>query len=149
MPTGVYIRTEEQLALLKSYLAIAHKVSCKLPRTMKQIEHTRKMSLSNKGRHRTPAEIEAYQRSRTPAQIESGRKAGLMRKGKPNTHKGNVFADDTIEHHNDFCHGAERPDDITLMTHSEHSRMHAKLQYPNGLKLYGNRKKDNLGRFTK
>lgn len=142
MPKGVYIRTEEQLALLKSYSEIARK----LPKTKAQLAASlktcRKMSLSNKGRDRTSAEIEAYQRPRTLAQIESGHKAGLLRKGKPNPHKGNVFADDIVEHHNDFCHGVERPDDITLMIHSEHSRMHAKLQCVN-------QKRDSEENFTK
>lgn len=58
--------------------------------------------------------------------------AAKYRKGKLNPHKGNVFGDDIVEHHNDLCHGALRPDDITSMPLSDHARLHGKLRMEDG-----------------
>ncbi len=50
--------------------------------------------------------------------------------------KCRIFANDIVKHHNDLCRGKLRPDDITLMTLSEHFSLHT--QY---------RKRDRKGRF--
>ena len=80
---------------------------------------------------------------------QAGRKNGAKNIKKANEtgkNRGNGFdkkplmGKDLVEHHNDFCHGAERPDDITIMTNSEHTRLHAKLQYQD-------RGRDSKGRF--
>lgn len=76
----------------------------------------------------------------TPKQLETAlQNLGIM-KGKPYPHEGNIFGDDIVEHHNDLCHGAERPDDVSYITSREHSRLHGILK---------NQTKDSLGRFTK
>lgn len=41
-------------------------------------------------------------------------------------------ADTIVKHHNDLCRGVERPDDITLITHSEHMSLHNNLRVQNG-----------------
>jgi hypothetical protein len=93
----------------------AQEVSCKLPRTMKQIESARRMGKAVK----------------TLRQRIASRNNGKH---------GKLSKDTIIQHHNDLCHGAERPDDITCMSHGGHSRLHAKLRYPY-------REKDSKGRF--
>lgn len=108
MPTGIYIRTK--------------------PKTQKQLEAARtagrKTGAQNiKMAHKLPA---------SDAQREAWRKIGLSTKGKPKPHKGNVFGNDIIKHHNDLCHGAERPDDITYMTQSQHLSLHHKIRVENG-----------------
>jgi len=122
MPRGIYIRkplTEEHKkaisegmlrspkaqAASRETIKKATQIASKLPRTQRQIE----------------------------ACHQNGRKNGSASKGKHRpSHGGRVFADDTVKHHNDLCHGAERPDDIALMTMSEHSRFHANLRIENG-----------------
>jgi len=76
--------------------------------------------------------------------------AGRTKKGKPSWNKGltseshpgvavcaknrrgklhpSLTSDTIIEHHNDLCHGKLRPNDVTYMTHAEHSRFHAGLR---------------------
>ncbi len=81
----------------------------KLPRSAKQIEHTRKLG---KG-------------PRTQKQIATSRE--LCRKMGLNT-----TSDTIVGHHNDLCRGEERPDDITYMSHGEHTSLHAKLRVENG-----------------
>ena len=81
---------------------------CKMPRSQKQIENLRKLN----------------ERPRTQVQCEAGLR---------NLDKGrNITRNTIVEHHNDLCHGAERPDDITLMTSSEHHRLHANIRVQNG-----------------
>ena len=67
---------------------------------------------------------------KTQKQINGCRKGGLKGKGK--SRKGRVFADSIVEHHNDLQHGAIRPNDISLMSHSEHTSLHANLRVQNG-----------------
>lgn len=61
-----------------------------------------------------------------------------MPKEKEPSRKGRVFADSIVEHHNDLQHGAIRPNDTNLMSHSEHTRLHSKK-----------RCRDNKGKFIK
>lgn len=107
MPTGIYIRTEEQLRQLRENAKKARKVAHSLPRTQKQIEAGRKNFIK-------------------------AQKVGRILPRTSKQLKGKVFADDIIEHHNDLCHGAEDPDDVTYMIHREHSSLHMKLRVENG-----------------
>lgn len=88
----------------RKYWQIAQKVAASLPRTEKQKHQFYDLS----------------QRPRTKAQWQAIYK---------NLKKAGVFAKDIVKHHNDLCHGTKRPDDITLMTHSEHCRLHSNLRY--------------------
>lgn len=66
---------------------------------------------------------------RSKKQLKATRKMGLLsNKGR----EGTVFGDDIIEHHNDLCHGAERPDDVTYMTSSKHWSLHNNVRVQNG-----------------
>lgn len=87
----------------------------KLPKTQKQKENARNMGkkygkMALKIAHKLP---------KSAKQLANSRKA-------------QVFANDIIKHHNDLCHGEIRPDDITLMTHSEHAKLHMQLHIENG-----------------
>jgi hypothetical protein len=116
----------------------SQQIGRKLPRTKKQIQHWQE--LLKKPRTKTQREAsrasvkkacEASRKlPRTKAQLEANRKNGCKLVFNP--HGSTVSANDIIEHHNDLCHGAERPDDVTLMTHSEHSRLHMELRIKNG-----------------
>ena len=97
----------------------------------KQIEHAREMGKAPK----TPKQLEA---SRVNARIAGKIACRLPR--TPRQLEGRIFGNDIIKHHNDLCHGAERPDDVTSMTSSEHIRLHAKLRCQN-------RERDSKGRF--
>jgi len=128
MPTGVYVRTkpktEKFLSAARENVKKAAEVAHKLPRTLAQIDNTYRMGQAPK----SEKQIEASR--------ENGRKNGLSCTGKPHPHGPTVFGDDIIEHHNDLCHGAERPDDVTSMTSSEHMKFHA-----------GYQERDNEGKF--
>ena len=128
-----------------------------MPKTLKQIEQIRALGKRPKTKAQRDAARISGRRNmeimkslpRTEAQRAASRRNG--RKLVSNPHKGLVFANGIIEHHNDLCHGRERPDDITPMTLSEHSRLHGKL---NGKRLseYGKRlselrERDNKGQF--
>lgn len=120
MPTGIYKRTQKhrkatregQLKSSKAQKAFresAQKLH-KLPRTEKQLYNSAKMGKLPK----------------TSLQIETTRKMGLSNHG-----------DMIVKHHNDLCHGAERPDDVAEMTLSQHSKLHAEY-----------RARDNNARFA-
>lgn len=64
---------------------------------------------------------------RTQKQLESSRKMGLS------NHAATI-----IKHHNDLCHGAKNPNDVSFMSHSEHSRLHANLRVKNGTHNFQN-----------
>ena len=113
MPVGVYPRSQKQLEALDR--------GRRLPRTPKQIEACRRNGRKVGNLPNTSAK-----------QIEGCRKLGLAAKGKPNPHKGNVFGNSIVEHHNDLCHGAERPNDVSHMTLSEHHSLHNNLKVKNG-----------------
>lgn len=99
------LRSPKARAASRETIKKATKASSKVPRTQRQIEACR----------------------------QNGRKNGAASKGKPRpSHDGRVFGDDIVKHHNDLCHGAERPDDITLMIMREHSRFHTNLRIANG-----------------
>lgn len=118
MPRGVYVRTEKDIQRI-----------CELnkrPKTPRQIEHSRRIGKAP----RTEKQREA---SRNNIQ-----KINLNNIGKPNPHKATVFADTIVEHHNDYQHGALRPNDISFMSHSEHSRLHANLRVKNGTHNFQN-----------
>lgn len=91
----------------RKYVKIAQKVGASLPRSYKQKKQFYELS----------------QRPRTEAQ----RKASYQ-----NLEKAGVFAETTVKHHNDLCHGALRPDDVTYMTHSKHGRLHMELRIKDG-----------------
>lgn len=120
MPKRAYIRIQPLSKRQLKNLAKGREKGWKMPRTEKQLSATRG---NIKIAHKLP---------RTQKQIEASRKLGSSAKGKPNPHGPRVFGDDIIEHHNDLKHGAERPDDITLMTHAEHSSLHNKLRIETG-----------------
>ncbi len=69
---------------------------------------------------------------KTEKQREASRKIGR---------RININGDTIIKHHNDLCHGAERPDDVMIMNHSEHCRLHGKLQCQD-------RKRDSGGKYV-
>jgi len=127
MPKGIYKRTKEHKEILRRNMGKAGKVAWKLPRSLAQIKHHHKLS-----------KLPTTQKKR-----ETWRKIGLNSKGKRNPHGPTAFGNDIVKHHNDLCHGAERPDDIALMTQSEHRRLHEKLRVQNGTHpfLSKNRKK--------
>lgn len=111
MPKGVWTRTEEQMQQIREL--------GKRPKTLIQIETARKtgrrVGLSNKGKPKS--------KPKTQKQIESAIKCFRGTK---------IFADDIVKHHPDLCHGAERPDDVTSMTNSEHISLHNRLRVENG-----------------
>lgn len=119
MPKGVYIRTEELLALLKSYSEIARK---------RPITETQRAARRNNGR-------KVGKLPKTQKQIEASRKnackIGLSTNG-----------DRIIKHHKDFCHGALKPDDIIYMKAREHNRLHTKIQCQT-------QERDSKGRYKK
>lgn len=103
MPSGIYIGSEKHIQqvreLGKKYGRRAIEIAHKLPRTQLQIETSRK----------------------------NGRKVGkLPRKGKQL--EGRIFGNDIVKHHQDLCHGAEKPNDVIFMTASKHIGLHAKLR---------------------
>lgn len=122
MPRGIYQRTEKHREICRENIRKGREIAHSLPLTQKQLE------VLDRGR-RLP---------RTQKQIATcrmnGRKVGKLpnRKGSLNPHKGNVFGDTFVCHHNDLCHGAERPDDITYMSQREHQKLHSNLQVQNG-----------------
>ena len=127
MPSGVYVRTkpisEKQLAALSK----GREIASKLPKTAKQKETSRKNFIK--------ATKASASLPRTTKQVETAYINGCnhgYQKGQPHPHEGTVFANDVVKHHNDLQHGAERPDDITPMTLSEHMRLHNKLRVNNG-----------------
>lgn len=92
----------------------------RLPRTEKQREASRRnMHIMSK-------------LPKTQKQIEQCRNLALSNKGRPNPHKGNVFGNSIVCHHNDLCRGKLRSDDVTYMTMSEHAKLHTNLQVKNG-----------------
>ena len=114
MPKGIYIRTEK----------IRKGISAGRLRSPK----AQKAASGNMKKAR---EI-GRKLHRNIAQIEASRRNGLARKGISNPHGSTVFADDIVKHHNDLCHGVERPDYVTYMASSEHCRLHAKLRLEDG-----------------
>jgi len=128
MPRGVYKRTKS--SSVKQLEALSK--GRNLPKTAKQL---RALSEGRKFPTLTRKRIEASQRNaykahklpRTQKQLEASRNAL-----KPYIGKANVHGDDIVEHHNDLQHGALRPDDVTLMTLSEHTTFHNKLKVENG-----------------
>ncbi len=102
MPRGIYIRTKPTWGK-----GLTKKIDPRMAKISKTLSETLKHL------------------SRTPTQIESGQRVGLSNKGRS-------LANTIIEHHNDLCHGAKDPNDVTYMAHSDHSRLHANLQLENG-----------------
>jgi len=100
-------------------------------RSKKQIEHTRQMGKAP----RTEKQLEAWRKHcrqmaklpRTEKQMRHICQVNLAKKGKPSPYKGIASGDNIVKHHNDLCHGCSRPNDIILMTRSEHSSLHSKL----------------------
>ncbi len=76
-------------------------------------------------------------RPNTEKQIQAARQ-NMIKINKEGKNRGNGFdkkplmGNHIIKHHNDLQHGAIRPDDITLMTHSKHARLHMNLHIENG-----------------
>ena len=99
--------------LSKKHLKALRKLH-KRPRSQKQKENAQKMG----------------KRPNTEKQIQAARKNCLNRKGQ--SHVSSLNANTIVEHHNDLCRGKLRPDDITVMTHSEHARLHMNLHIENG-----------------
>jgi hypothetical protein len=82
----------------------------------------------------SPKQLEALVKGRklpkTEKQIENTRRMGLNNKGK--SHPSSLNANTIVEHHNDLCHGAKDPNDVTYMPHSEHVSLHHNLRVQNG-----------------
>jgi len=122
MPTGVYERTKKHREISRRTIKKAQKVAWSLPRSPAQLDGSRKTE-------KQLTQIrELGKRPRTQTQRDAARTTCLNRKGKTNPHKGNVFGDTIVEHHDDLQHGKERPDDVANMTLSEHARLHAKYR---------------------
>ena len=123
MPTGVYTRTKPSTPTQLEALKKGREVALKLPRTQKQREASHKNFIkAGKVGSTLPRTLKQLATAR-----ENGRKYGF-KKGEPHPHEATVSGDDIIEHHNDLCHGAERPDDVTCMTLSEHISLHNRLR---------------------
>jgi len=128
MPSGIYQRKpftiERKKAISEGLLHSpkAQKASRK---------NGRKAGLSNKGIRRGP---------KTQKQLEASRENVRKLHKLPKTEKqikaasklGRISANTIVEHHNDLCRGAERPDDVNLMSLSEHTTLHNKLKVENG-----------------
>ena len=110
MPTGVYVRTKPMKPRTEKQLEALSK-GRRLPPTQRQIEARRKNA---RKMGKLPKSL---------AQIEHARKIGV-------THS--IFGDDIVEHHNDLCHGAERPNDVSYMAMRKHTSLHNKLRVDNG-----------------
>ncbi len=82
----------------------------------------------------SPAKLAALDKlhklPRSAAQMKSARRLGELPKLPRNGQR--IFPNTMAEHHNDLCHGALRPDDVTYMTFKKHGNLHAKLQLENG-----------------
>ena len=121
MPRGVWKRTKKHLEDLQRNLEKAWK----LPITEKQLEARRENGRKVGNLPCTEAEREASRRNAYKmSQLPKTRKQIEAHRSK----KANVIA----KHHNDLCHGALRPNDITCMTMSEHSFLHSKIRVENG-----------------
>ena len=122
MPKGVYKRTEKHLQQIHENI----QKMAKLPRTQKQIQASRENGYK-------AGKLPKTQKQRITAR-ENGCKCALKTKGKSWT---NII----VCHHNDLCHAAERPKDVTYMIHSEHNRLQANLRVRDGTHnfLPGNR----------
>ena len=122
MPKGVYIRKP----LTEQHKKAISEGRLRSPKAQRASRETiKKATQASRKVPRTQRQIEACR--------QNGRKNGLASKGKCKPYYwGRVFAEDIVKHHNDLCHGAERPDDITLMTMREHSRLHANLRIEDG-----------------
>lgn len=117
MASGVYKRTQKHKEIAQKAIEIAHQ----LPRTKSQRDASR--------RNMKKARQIAWKLPRTKLQEENARKVGSLPKTEKQIQSSRAKrGSDIVEHHNDLCHGKLQPDDITLMTSSEHSRLHAKLQ---------------------
>ncbi len=127
MPTGVYVRTKPQSKKQMEQI----RTIAKRPRTEKQCETSRKnVQKAQKIAHKLP---------RTQKQIKAccknfikAREIGSTLPRTPKQLAGKVFGNDIVEHHNDLCHGAERPEDVTYMIMREHSRLHNNLRVLQG-----------------
>ena len=133
MPKGVYIRTEKQIETIREL--------GKLPKTQAQIEAGRE----NLKRGR---EI-AQKLPKSQKQIEACRSTGKlprtqkqMENARKNLKKGLVFGNTIIKHHNDLQHGILKPHDVSYMTSSEHSRLHANMRVENGTHHFLNQNRE-------
>jgi hypothetical protein len=136
-------------------IKIAQKVSASLARTKKQKETARKQMIEMNKRPKSVKQIQtsrenAYRISQLPKtqlqievsckKLEKARKiAWKLPRSKAQIENARRLsknftpaADTIIKHHNDLCHGAKKPDDITPMTLSQHAKLHMKLRIENG-----------------
>ena len=127
MPRRVYTITEVDREARRER---ARKMG-KAPKTQKQCENAKKATAVACKLPRTQKQLATY--------CENGRKVGKLPRTKKQleTVRENikgiyVFANTIVEHHNDLCHGTERPDDVTYMTSSEHISLHNNLRVQNG-----------------
>lgn len=139
------MRTEKQREASRRNIKKANEVSRKLPRSLAQIENLRRMHSLPKTSIQIKHTTEMSKMPKTPEQIEIRRKNAYELGKRPKTQKqiqtsrkiarkmgSSNNADTTVKHHNDLCHGTERPDDITCMTLSEHTRLHINLRIEDG-----------------
>ena len=107
MAKGVYIRTK--------------------PKSKKQMQQIRELGQKPKTQNQLRATRQNVKKAQKKAQsvprTKAQRKAVLE-----NIKDVRVFADTIVKHHNDLCHGAKDPDDVTYMTSSEHMRLHANIR---------------------
>lgn len=133
MPTGIYIRSKQQIQQARESLQKLNQ----LPKTQKQREASRKNIKKVHGWNTGLTK-------KTDVRIAAG--AIAISKAAKGKNRGNGFdkkalmGNDIIKHHNDLCHGVEDPDDVSYMTSREHSRLHGILK---------NQTRNTLGQFTK
>lgn len=117
-------KTQKQIESARENQKIAVKIAASLPRSEKQLESSREKGRKIGSLPRTQNQIEACRKTgklpKTKVQIESARR------------KNRINANTIVEHHNDLCHGAERPEDVDCITLSEHGKLHANLRVENG-----------------
>lgn len=129
MPIGVYKRTKWHIEIACRNLEKAKGVPRKYPISEKQLKACREN------------QKKAVEAGRKLPRTEAHRKAArenMLKCHKEGKHLGHGFGkkprtgQTIIRHHNDLQHGAERPDDVTYMSHSEHVRLHSRLQLEDG-----------------
>ena len=147
MPKGIYIRTKphwnkglnKKTDIRMAKLSETNKHSDKVRKHLENL-HKQPRTLAQLGACRENG-VKVSKLPNTQKQREVARKTGLNNKGKLNPHGPTLFGNTIVEHHNDLCYGAERPDDITLMTSSEHLSLHNNLRIQNGSHHFLNKKR--------
>lgn len=129
MPRGIYIRTKWHKEIACRNLEKAKGVGHKYPISEKQLKACRKNQKKATEAARKLPKGEAHRKAARENMIKCNTEGKALGHGFD---KKALTGRTIIKHHHDLCHGAERPDDVVYMTHSEHVRLHSKLQLQNG-----------------